>query len=187
MASKSEPCPKCREQGRDRRGDNFQRWPDGHGHCFSCLYHEFDDKGTTGSMLNRLEIEALKKMGAEYKEKPIALPEDASTNIDWRALHWLAKYDIEMHEVKKYKFHWSASKKWLIFPFYAGDYEPNYKRGTLMGWQGRSFDPDSQMAYFKVGGFSEFYHVLNLTDGIGDDLIIVEDFECRVVEPVTND
>ena len=37
---KYEPCPQCREMGRDTRGDNLVRYPDGGAHCFSCGYHE---------------------------------------------------------------------------------------------------------------------------------------------------
>src|SRR5258705_10256143 len=117
MASKSEPCPKCREKGKDTRGNNLQRWPDGHAHCFACTYHEFDEKGTTGYVGNMLEVENLRK-AKMFEDMPIALPADATTAIDAVALIWLAKYDIEVNEVEQYKFHWSPSKQMLIFPFY---------------------------------------------------------------------
>src|SRR5699024_2719226 len=33
------PCPKCRERGEDRAGDNFHFYGEGlGGHCFSCGY-----------------------------------------------------------------------------------------------------------------------------------------------------
>ena len=35
-----EPCPKCREEGKDDSGDNLHRYSDGHAHCFSCGYRE---------------------------------------------------------------------------------------------------------------------------------------------------
>ena len=41
-----EPCPKCRENGNDKSGDNLARYSDGHGYCFACEYHEKGD-GTT--------------------------------------------------------------------------------------------------------------------------------------------
>lgn len=175
MASRAEPCPKCREKGRDRRGNNLQRWPDGHAHCFACTYHEWTENGTTGYMGNILEVENLKK-NKMFEAPDLKLPDDATTNIDAVALIWLSKYDIEMTEVEQYKFHWSPSKKMLIFPFYANDYEDHHVKGKLMGWQGRSFNPNSQMQYYKVGGFIDFYNVLNFEEGEGDELIIVEDF-----------
>lgn len=175
MASKAEPCPKCREKGRDRRGNNLQRWPDGHAHCFACTYHEFNEIGTTGFMGNILEVENLKK-NKMFEMPDIKLPADASTNIDAMALAWLSKYDIEMKEVEKYDFRWSPSKKMLIFPFYANDFEDEHIKGKLMGWQGRSFNVLSQLQYYKVGGFIDFYNVLNFEEGRGNNLIIVEDF-----------
>jgi twinkle protein len=41
-----EPCPKCRDKGNDRTGDNLARYSDGHGYCFACEHHEKGD-GTT--------------------------------------------------------------------------------------------------------------------------------------------
>ena len=38
-----EPCPRCREEGKDSSGDNLARYNDGHGHCFACGYHEKGD------------------------------------------------------------------------------------------------------------------------------------------------
>lgn len=38
-AVKTGPCPKCRERGQDRRGDNLHTYEDGGCHCFSCGYH----------------------------------------------------------------------------------------------------------------------------------------------------
>jgi len=35
-----EACPNCREQGRDKSGDNLIVYEDGGKHCFSCSYHE---------------------------------------------------------------------------------------------------------------------------------------------------
>ena len=35
-----EPCPKCREEGKDTAGDNLHRYPDGGAYCHACGYHE---------------------------------------------------------------------------------------------------------------------------------------------------
>src|SRR5258708_10948063 len=153
MASKPEPCPKCREDGKDTRGNNLQRWPDGHAHCFACEYHEWNETGTSGILKNLEEVAYLKKHKF-LPESKLHLPFDASYEIDFTALQWLSTYDIEMDEVKRYDFMWSKQQQMLIFPFYASDYEENHPRGQLMGWQGRRFSsdiPDSSR-YFKVGG-----------------------------------
>ena len=40
------PCPKCREEGRDTKGDNLAVYDDGHKYCFACTYTEFSDGQT---------------------------------------------------------------------------------------------------------------------------------------------
>jgi twinkle protein len=52
-----EPCPKCREEGNDRSGDNLARYNDGHGHCFACGYHEKGDGTATVSKTIKVEGE----------------------------------------------------------------------------------------------------------------------------------
>jgi len=42
VKSKS-PCPRCREKGADRSGDNLVQYEDGGAHCFACSYHVFPD------------------------------------------------------------------------------------------------------------------------------------------------
>lgn len=42
--SDKEPCPKCREGGRDRSGDNLVRWADGGATCFACGYKEYKSR-----------------------------------------------------------------------------------------------------------------------------------------------
>ena len=36
------PCPECRSQGGDSRGDNLVQYDDGHAYCYSCGYLERD-------------------------------------------------------------------------------------------------------------------------------------------------
>ena len=40
----NEPCPKCREKGKDRHGNNLGVFSDGHVRCWSCGYY----KGASG-------------------------------------------------------------------------------------------------------------------------------------------
>jgi len=44
-----EACPKCRETGNDRDGNNLARYSDGHGVCFSCGYYEKGEGECEGS------------------------------------------------------------------------------------------------------------------------------------------
>lgn len=37
--TKRSACPKCRERGKDRSGDNLIHYEDGGAHCFSCGFH----------------------------------------------------------------------------------------------------------------------------------------------------
>jgi twinkle protein len=48
------PCPRCRENGNDRSGDNMEVYPDGHGHCFRCDYHvkNYDDPYESESVVD---------------------------------------------------------------------------------------------------------------------------------------
>jgi twinkle protein len=39
-----EPCPKCREQGNDRSGDNLAVYSDGHKFCFACKHYVKGDQ-----------------------------------------------------------------------------------------------------------------------------------------------
>jgi twinkle protein len=45
-----EPCPKCREEGHDRAGDNLTRWPEGNAYCIRCGYKEY--KGHKGEAMS---------------------------------------------------------------------------------------------------------------------------------------
>jgi hypothetical protein len=99
------------------------------------------------------------------------LPSDASVSIDAVALTWLAKYDIETSEAIDHNMMWSAKFKQLLFPCYLN---PEKQEG-LQAWQARNFSPDATCRYFNSGRFHSFLHILNLYDGRGDDVIVVED------------
>ena len=44
-----EPCPACREAGKDRSGDNLVVYPEDRGaHCFACGYHVHGAEGREG-------------------------------------------------------------------------------------------------------------------------------------------
>lgn len=153
-------CPKCAALGKDTRGDNLAIYPDGHGHCYGCHWHKFPSQFV--SVKNMIQVE-------ETKET-VVLPDDATDSIDAVALAWLSKYGIELKEVIANKMLWSPRTKMLIFPIYT-----ETKEARLLGWQGRSFSDVYNRKYFNVGPFNDFFHLINLYEGKGDDVVVVED------------
>ena len=120
-----EQCPKCKERGNDTSKDNLQRYEDGHAHCYACGYHIFANsiEGLMTQVETKLE---------EYK--PVILPKDAVPEIDFRALTWLAQFDISMEEITRYRMLWSKAFQLLVFPIYSSNLEHE-----LLAWQGRNF------------------------------------------------
>ena len=157
-----EACPRCRESGKDTAGDNFIRYSDGHGHCFACGLHVFAD---TVKLLDN------KVHGSDKPpHKNVSLPSDARNSIDFKALSWLASYDIEMPEVKKHKLMWSHNKQMLIFPIYSA------VDGELLAWQGRSFASEGPKSHSE----GPLKHILVPMKPLEKDdnskVVLVEDF-----------
>lgn len=119
-------CPKCRQHGRDRAGDNLALYDDGHKFCYSCGYRE----GVP--LRERIEIS-----NVSVPTKANGLPEDFSANLSPEAANWLRKNGIIAREVQENGIGWSASRQLLIFPIYDGD-------GNVIAWQGRNFKTKKQ-------------------------------------------
>lgn len=75
-----EPCPRCRAEGRDRRGDNLARYADDSSHCFSCGYHT----------VPRLYVK--KEKQHEPKEGP--LPRDFTREVPAEGWKWLLSFGL---------------------------------------------------------------------------------------------
>ena len=118
-----EQCPKCKANGYDTSKDNLHRYEDGHAHCYACGYHIFSNS-----------IEAMIQVETKKEKQLVVLPKDAVPEIDFKALTWLAKYEISTEEVAKYQMLWSKGHKLLIFPIYSAS--PGHE---LLAWQGRNF------------------------------------------------
>jgi len=89
-------CPKCRERGKDRAGDNLAIYPDGGSHCFSCGYH-------TSSRKRVMETEV---------EENVSLPDSGPWNP---ANHnWLSQY-LTPKEISE-NFYYAPSIKRHIYP-----------------------------------------------------------------------
>jgi hypothetical protein len=111
-----EPCPKCREQGRDRAGDNLGCYSDGSAHCFSCGYHRFV-KGY------------IKKEPKYVNENQAVLPADFTRDIPADAWRWVLQYGLSYSYWKKY-CGYSESTSRLVFT--VGD-PPRFSIGRYIG------------------------------------------------------
>jgi hypothetical protein len=101
-----EPCPRCRERGKDGRGDNLAVYSDGGGHCFSCGYHVFPPSSSHWGV---------KKVDhdKESKVKRI-LPDDFSWDIPARCWEWLLQYGLP-YDYWKPIIGWSEYHQRLVF------------------------------------------------------------------------
>lgn len=79
-----EACEKCRERGKDSRGDNLALYSDGSGHCFSCAHHVFP----SSSMRWAPKVEE-----KENKDKRI-LPDDYTNEVPARCWQWLLQWGL---------------------------------------------------------------------------------------------
>ena len=153
------PCPKCREYGRDRAGNNMYVYEDGHSYCFSC---GFAQKPTLERQLHLVSSD---------KKGPIFLPQDAGKTIPSVALLWLAKYEITQQETVDFNIMWSNDLNWLIFPVFGDEFNE-----TLLTFQARNFSKFGKK-YYTRGAVSEvvnYYDQKNLRLP-EDTVIVVED------------
>ena len=89
-SSNKEPCPRCRENGNDKSGDNLHRYPNGSAFCFSCRYME---KPTSWKPL---------------EPKAVVPPPDDLTNLFPKENQdWLSQY-LKPHEIGDF-FRYSPS------------------------------------------------------------------------------
>ena len=55
------PCPKCRSEGRDRKGNNLIMYDNGSAHCFVCGYDEQVENEHKHKEVNISEVKTSKK------------------------------------------------------------------------------------------------------------------------------
>lgn len=97
--TKTTICPRCRENGRDSRGDNLHIYEDGGYHCFSCGYH----RSGRGFILPKKEV----------NESPL-LPSDFQREVPGNAWKWLLQYGLPMAYWKPF-VGWSEKHSRLVF------------------------------------------------------------------------
>lgn len=96
-----EPCPKCRANGQDTRGDNLIIFPGGSKRCFACGYREGDKPW-------------IPKETEKPYAKPEALPSDFTRHVPAKGWQWLFKYGMSYDYWKDY-IGYSEKEDRLIF------------------------------------------------------------------------
>lgn len=103
MRTKNEPCPKCRERGRDRRGDNLVRYSDSGAHCFSCGHHEHP-KG--------IQPKVKEQNGNAHEEGP--LPRDFTREVPAMGWRWLLQYGLPYSYWKEFTGYSPATERLIL-------------------------------------------------------------------------
>lgn len=148
---KTEPCPRCRRNGRDSRGDNLVIWPDESAHCFACGYHR----------PSPLSIKLTKLHTEETNFVPKALlPHDFTRDIPANALKWLLQWGLP-YTYWQETIGYSPAEKRLIF-----------KVGTPVAFSiGRLLDGPGRK-WYAWGDCHRHAEVINP----GNKIVLVEDW-----------
>lgn len=113
-------CPRCRERGDDRSGDNLAIYADGHKYCFKCGY---------------FETSRIIKKGEAPKYKAV-LPNDLNWEIPTEIKKWLFKY-VTLEDLIKFRIGYSPYWNQIIIPI------------GLNAFIARNFDKEKPKWYFK--------------------------------------
>src|SRR5438046_1689829 len=95
-----EPCPRCRSNGRDNRGDNLGIYADSSQHCFSCGYHKSP----------RFSFPVVKETTNGSK----SLPADFTREVPATAWKWLLQYGLSYRYWLPF-VGWSEKDSRLVF------------------------------------------------------------------------
>lgn len=174
---KNIPCPKCRENGNDRSGDNLAVYSNGNSWCWSC--HYFESSNLASSKLHH-------KGGKRRSNitRHVNLPEDASPNYPQEVLDWVGKYELGESNLIQLGALYSEQgvyirethlNKLLIFPFW----HKTENDLVLEGWQARIFGNYTKARkYYSLGNLQDICYRLKsgVVDGSkGNTLVLCED------------
>ena len=138
-------CPRCREEGADRTGNNLGIYSDGHHYCYRCGYTVATTAIRRFTNKDRLD----------QPTKRIALPEDVDTSLPLFAREWLEqKYEFNNNTILNNKLLWSNDRELLIFPYFIN--------GSLEGWQGRVFNQQEKIKrkWFSQGALNDIVYLV---------------------------
>lgn len=130
-AIKHEACPRCRANGKDRRGDNCAVYSDGGKHCFSCGYH------LPATAFHRWTVKD-DHHGSAATESTTLLPRDFTREVPGKAWQWLLQFGLGPKYWQPF-VGWSESHSRLVFPqgdFSIGRYfgEPDKRKPKWRVW-----------------------------------------------------
>lgn len=143
-----EPCPKCREIGRDNKGDNLAVYSDGSMHCFSCRHHVFPNVFT-------------RRVVKEENVPKTLLPSDFTREVPTHALKWLLQWQLPWSYWKN-TIGFSAKENRLIF--LVGD-GPQFSIGRYVG------DDTTKRKWYVWGDCHKHAEII----GTGEITVVVED------------
>jgi hypothetical protein len=163
---RNETCPRCRERGADRSGNNLGVFSDSHTFCWACGY---GDGASDSSRIRRFHEQTGDTSRASVQ---VVLPEDIGTYIPHHCLDWLGKYALTNKELIDNKVLYSEKWDQLIFPYFD-------VYGNLLAWQGRQFgegrsSTHKDRKWFSQGDLKKIYHILPNKDSY-DTIVVVED------------
>jgi hypothetical protein len=139
-------CPKCRENGKDKSGDNLATYNDGSSYCWNCGHYTLSD--------NVISQFLSKGINTSIDTPPlITTPFDCCLDYPDKSIHWFNNYSLTKSDMLNNGMLWSESEQRLIIPLWNG--------GELLGWQGRYFGVDKDnKKWFGKGNLQEIYHIL---------------------------
>lgn len=165
------PCPKCRELGNDKAGDNLAVYSDGHKFCYACRY--YCDATLHDKICSHEHVKPI--------QRSLHLPDDANIDYPVFCVDWIKKYELTKKDMlnnkmlfseKGINFKEKKAENLLLFPCWEGD--------TLQAYQARYFGHDKSIPkYLGRGKLDKHYHfIFNGKPGSIKDsniLVITED------------
>ena len=142
-------CPRCRSNGKDRRGDNLALYSDGGGHCFSCHYNK---PPTHYAPPIKVDHEPAAKA---------VLPSDFTREVPGIAWKWLLQYGLSYNYWQPF-VGWSETHRSLIFP------QGDFSIGRYFG-----DDPKNRRKWHVYG--NDKARPLVFGKAVGGEVVLVED------------
>ena len=146
-----ESCPRCRDRGADRRGDNLALYTDGGAHCFSCGYHR-GARFSGPRNVNR-SLDGPKGL----------LPADFSREVPARGWQWLLQYGLGYKYWEPF-VGWSETHQRLVLT--VGE-PTEFAIGRYLG------DETGHRKWYAYGDMHKTPHVFG--HGLGETTVVVED------------
>lgn len=154
-----EPCPECRKNGNDRKGNNLSVYSDGGVHCWNCGFHRNGD--------SLQEFKTKTSSGTGEPTKSLILPRDVDFQLPQKARDYLRKYSLTPRQIHDNHIMWSDYYQRLIFPYFDDT--------GLLAWQGRYLGEEENKAkWFSQGDLKQILHILHPAQK-SDTIILVED------------